>query len=231
MAFLDDDAVAEPGWLARARRSTSRDPTSLGVGGLTLPAWETSRPRWWPEEFDWVVGCTFVGRRPGPCANLPRGQCVLPARGVRRWRAGFRTHIGRPRRARARWAARRPSSASERADGGRVAVRLRADGRDPPPGPARPGTLRLLPVALLRRGPVQGPGHRSVGVRTGWPPSVPTRRVTAPGVPRGLRQALRGDPAGLAPRGGDRGGLRCDHGRVRRRARRSRERQAGGAAR
>jgi len=61
VAFLDDDAVADPDWVP-ALAEPYRDPAVLGVGGKILPAWEDGRrPRWWPEEFDWVVGCTYRG--------------------------------------------------------------------------------------------------------------------------------------------------------------------------
>jgi hypothetical protein len=93
VAFLDDDAVAEPGWVA-ALAGPFADPDVLGVGGLTLPAWATSRPRWWPEEFDWVVGCTFVGRDPGVVRNLLGGNASF-RRSLFHLAGGFPAHIGR----------------------------------------------------------------------------------------------------------------------------------------
>src|SRR4051794_6211045 len=60
VAFLDDDAVAEPDWLAQLVRPYD-DRRVLGVGGRILPAWVRQRPNWFPEEFAWVVGCTFPG--------------------------------------------------------------------------------------------------------------------------------------------------------------------------
>ncbi|MEZ0092657.1 glycosyltransferase family 2 protein [Streptacidiphilus sp. EB129] len=65
VAFLDDDAVAEPDWL-RWFADGYRDPAVQGVGGLTLPVWESGRrPRWYPEEFDWVHGATYRGMPTG----------------------------------------------------------------------------------------------------------------------------------------------------------------------
>lgn len=93
VAFLDDDAVAEAGWLA-ALAEPFADPDVLGVGGLTLPAWATVRPAWWPEEFDWVVGCTFVGRDPGPVRNLLGGNASF-RRELFDLVGGFPAHIGR----------------------------------------------------------------------------------------------------------------------------------------
>jgi GT2 family glycosyltransferase len=67
VAFLDDDAVAEPGWLDTLCRHYA-DPAVAGVGGGIVPVWE--RPAWFPEEFDWVVGCSYRGLEPGPVRNL-----------------------------------------------------------------------------------------------------------------------------------------------------------------
>lgn len=38
----------------------------MAVGGRTMPVWASGRrPAWFPEEFDWVVGCTYKGLPPG----------------------------------------------------------------------------------------------------------------------------------------------------------------------
>jgi glucosyl-dolichyl phosphate glucuronosyltransferase len=60
VAFIDDDAMADPGWL-EALVSAYDDPLVAGAGGAIRPLWETGRPAWWPPEFDWVVGCTYRG--------------------------------------------------------------------------------------------------------------------------------------------------------------------------
>jgi len=60
VAFLDDDAAAQPEWLASLAGSYA-DSSVLGVGGHIEPLWETARPGWFPEEFDWVIGCTYRG--------------------------------------------------------------------------------------------------------------------------------------------------------------------------
>ncbi len=60
VAFLDDDARAAPDWLHRLGRAY-QDPRVLGVGGAVVPEFERGRPSWLPEEFDWVVGCTYRG--------------------------------------------------------------------------------------------------------------------------------------------------------------------------
>jgi glycosyltransferase involved in cell wall biosynthesis len=60
VAFIDDDAWAEPGWLA-ALLAPYADPAVVGTGGAVLPVWAGHRPSWLPEEFDWVVGCSYRG--------------------------------------------------------------------------------------------------------------------------------------------------------------------------
>jgi glycosyltransferase involved in cell wall biosynthesis len=61
VVFMDDDAVSAAGWLDRMRRRYEEDALVMAVGGAVEPIWDSGRPRWFPEEFDWVVGCTFRG--------------------------------------------------------------------------------------------------------------------------------------------------------------------------
>jgi glycosyltransferase involved in cell wall biosynthesis len=61
VVFLDDDARAEPGWL-ETMLAPYDDESVLGVGGLVLPDWgSVPRPGWLPDEFLWVVGCSYRG--------------------------------------------------------------------------------------------------------------------------------------------------------------------------
>jgi cellulose synthase/poly-beta-1,6-N-acetylglucosamine synthase-like glycosyltransferase len=60
LAFLDDDARAEPDWLERLLEPY-RDPNVIAVGGAPVPEYEAPRPRWFPFEFDWVFGCVYRG--------------------------------------------------------------------------------------------------------------------------------------------------------------------------
>ncbi len=71
IAFLDDDAIAAPDWLEQLLAGYS-SPNVLGVGGAIEPHWQGVRPRWFPAEFDWVVGCTYLGmpREAAPVRNL-----------------------------------------------------------------------------------------------------------------------------------------------------------------
>ncbi|MER5573870.1 glycosyltransferase family 2 protein [Streptomyces massasporeus] len=80
IAFLDDDAVAEPDWLLHMASAYS-DPHVMAVGGRTVPAWASGhRPAWFPDEFDWIVGCAYRG--------LPTGR--TPVRNVLGGNSSFR---------------------------------------------------------------------------------------------------------------------------------------------
>jgi GT2 family glycosyltransferase len=60
VAFLDDDAVAAPDWIEQLLNGYT-NPSVIGVGGSIEPLWDEQRPRGFPPEFDWVVGCTYRG--------------------------------------------------------------------------------------------------------------------------------------------------------------------------
>lgn len=62
VAFLDDDAAPEPGWLA-GLVATFDDPTVLVAAGRVVPNWlgATKAPWWFPPEYLWIVGSTWRG--------------------------------------------------------------------------------------------------------------------------------------------------------------------------
>lgn len=95
IAFLDDDAVAEPDWLERLGRCC-QDPQVLGAGGIVEPLWSNKCPAWFPHEFYWVVGCTYQKPPDTPTAvrNLFAG-CMCLRRKVFEAVGGFRNEIGR----------------------------------------------------------------------------------------------------------------------------------------
>lgn len=62
VVFLDDDAIARSSWLEFIR-GTFRDESAQVVGTAVVPRWEgETAPRWFPEEFGWVVGCGYRGQ-------------------------------------------------------------------------------------------------------------------------------------------------------------------------
>jgi glycosyltransferase involved in cell wall biosynthesis len=61
IAFLDDDAVAEKDWLLYLT-APFENINVVAVGGKAVPLWlNGGRPTWFPEELDWIVGCTYRG--------------------------------------------------------------------------------------------------------------------------------------------------------------------------
>ncbi|MEO8285775.1 MAG: glycosyltransferase family 2 protein [Chloroflexota bacterium] len=94
VAFIDDDAIAAPDWLQWL--AASYNDKVLGVGGPVQPFWLEGRPSWFPEEFDWVVGCTFLGM-PETTTRVTKliGCNMSFRREVFAEVGGFRTDMGR----------------------------------------------------------------------------------------------------------------------------------------
>lgn len=71
IAFIDDDGIAAPDWLKNLY-APYKDPNVVGVGGSIDALWLDGRPRWFPVEFDWVVGCSYRGmpEAAAPVRNL-----------------------------------------------------------------------------------------------------------------------------------------------------------------
>jgi glycosyltransferase involved in cell wall biosynthesis len=60
LAFLDDDAIAEPDWLENLAACYT-NPDVAGTGGKIEPRWSEKCPSWFPNEFNWVIGCSYRG--------------------------------------------------------------------------------------------------------------------------------------------------------------------------
>ena len=71
IAFLDDDAVAVPGWTEAIRR-TFEDASVGAVTGPATPLWDEEPADWLPEEFYWVISCTAFAEfdRPADVRNV-----------------------------------------------------------------------------------------------------------------------------------------------------------------
>ncbi|MCZ7461232.1 glycosyltransferase family 2 protein [Streptomyces sp. WMMC940] len=203
VAFLDDDAVAEHDWLRRLAEGYD-DPRVMAVGGRTLPVWASGRrPAWFPEEFDWVVGCTYRGLPPGRVrvrnvlgGNASFRRTAFDAAG------GFATGIGRD-------GDRRPLGCEET----ELCIRL---GRALPDAvlliddravihhrvPAQRERFRYFRTRTYAEGLSKALVSHSVGSGKGLETERRyTTRVLPAGVVRGLRDALLGRPGGAGRAG------------------------------
>jgi GT2 family glycosyltransferase len=94
IVFIDDDAVAHDGWLARLL-SAFADPGVIGAGGHARPLWAQPPPSWFPPEFLWVVGCSYTGQIETGTVRNPLG-CNMAFRAKVFGTAGmFNPAIGR----------------------------------------------------------------------------------------------------------------------------------------
>ena len=61
IAFLDDDAIAEPDWIEELLRGYEYTD-AIAVGGRMVPEWVAGKPTFLPEEFYWLVGANYERR-------------------------------------------------------------------------------------------------------------------------------------------------------------------------
>lgn len=197
IVFLDDDAVPADGWLDRLL-ANYYDPEVMGVGGGADPVWPDERPRWFPAEFEWVVGCSWTGlpQEVSPIRNLI-GCNMSFRREAFDVAGGFREDIGR--------VGTRPLGCEET----ELCIRLRQ---------RRPATTLLYDPAARVNHRVSPDRTRwryfasrcyseglskalvtdSVGSRDGLAAErAHTLKVLPRGVWRGVTDVGRGDPAGL----------------------------------
>jgi glycosyltransferase involved in cell wall biosynthesis len=78
IAFLDDDARSSANWLEALLGHFTRKDV-VGVGGRIDPLWVTSRPRWFPVEFGWTVGFSYLGmpEKAAPVRNVWSGNMAI----------------------------------------------------------------------------------------------------------------------------------------------------------
>lgn len=60
VAFIDDDAEADSHWIETILENFKKEDV-LVVGGIVKPLWPDKRPIWFPEELNWIIGCTYKG--------------------------------------------------------------------------------------------------------------------------------------------------------------------------
>jgi GT2 family glycosyltransferase len=201
VAFLDDDAAAEPGWLA-ALAAPYVDAHVAAVGGWAEPEWDAGRPAWFPEEFAWVVGCSYRGLPIGDADVRNMLGCNMSFRraallGI----GGFDARLGRVRD--------HPVGAEETelcirlrqaAPGSRIVHRPAA--RVVHHVPASRGRWAYFRARCQAEGWSKALLSRIVGAGDGLASERRHVLVTLPlGVLRGLGDAIRGDRGGLGRSG------------------------------
>jgi GT2 family glycosyltransferase len=94
-AFLDDDETAHPDWLDELAGPFA-DPRVIGTGGRYIPSWQEAKPDWFPEEFAWVVGGSYLGlpTEVARVRNVWSGNMAVRT-DVFREVGGFRTDFGK----------------------------------------------------------------------------------------------------------------------------------------
>lgn len=96
VAFLDDDAAADPDWLMHLVEALDL-PDVVGVGGRATPSWpDTTGAGPFPDELLWIVGCSYAGlpTEAGDVRNVI-GSSMAFRRDVLLAAGGFRSGIGR----------------------------------------------------------------------------------------------------------------------------------------
>jgi glucosyl-dolichyl phosphate glucuronosyltransferase len=61
IAFFDDDATAEPGWLTALTDVFRREPDAGAAGGPIIVGWPTQRPNWMPASCEGYFGHCYYG--------------------------------------------------------------------------------------------------------------------------------------------------------------------------
>ena len=207
VAFLDDDAAADPGWLEQLA-AAYEDPSVMAVGGSIAPAWTIGRPKWFPYEFDWVNGCSYIGLplKRCPVRNLI-GCNMSVRRSVLEKTGGFRTGLGR--------------NGNNAAGCEETEFFIRAKSRFPNQAILYEPRARVrhhVPPArctwkhFLGRCRAEGKSKARMARLTGPDPALSQERQFAfktlpEGVMRNLGEALKGDLSGLARAGAIMAGL------------------------
>jgi glycosyltransferase involved in cell wall biosynthesis len=198
VGFLDDDAAAAPDWVERML-SSYEDDDVVGVGGWVTPDWRAARPAWFPDEFLWVLGCSYTGLPRGRTqirnpigANMSFRRAVFEAVG------GFDTGTGRIGKDAAGCEETEFSiRAAEGLPGARIVLEPAARCRHAVPAD------RLTRGYFRRRCIAEGRSKAVVSRLAGSRAALASeraylRRTLPAGILRGLRDALTGDASGAA---------------------------------
>jgi glycosyltransferase involved in cell wall biosynthesis len=197
VAFLDDDALPRADWLAKLVEPYD-DPSVVATDARCIPAWPGPRPRWFPAEFDWVVGCSYRGL-PQTISEVrnPIGAAMSIRRTALEIAGPFREDIGR--------IGKKPIGCEETELAIRITQRIPGSRILHVPDAQVSHTVTVERERLayfINRCHAEGLSKTlvtgSVGTGDGLASELRYTTRTLPlGVIRGIRDALRGDLAGL----------------------------------
>lgn len=195
IAFLDDDAVPRPGWLEQLTAPFA-DPEVIGAGGVAAPAWAGQPPAWLPEEFLWVVGCSYRGLPEAPAEiRNPIGANMAFRRSAISRAGGFTNGIGRIGRTPLGCEETEFAIRAARMTGGRIVQEPAATVDH------LVTTDRARPRYFFHRCWAEGISKAAISKLAGNGAATAserdyTRRTLPAGVVAGLRDGFRGDHAG-----------------------------------
>lgn len=208
VAFIDDDARAEPDWLEQLGGCFT-ETDIVGVGGALSPTWQGPEAAWMPPEFYWVIGCSYTGLPDelSPVRN-PIGANMAVRASVLRAVGGFREGVEEdaPRSLRSRGVVRAAGNIPDDTD---FAIRVKQHLPDavwlyqPQARVFHAVTPERASLGyFLRRSYEEGVGKANLARYVGADQGLSSERrylaaVLPRGVLRGLRQGLSGDLNGL----------------------------------
>jgi glucosyl-dolichyl phosphate glucuronosyltransferase len=76
VAFVDDDCLLEPDWIAALEAAAARHPEAGGIGGKVIPDWGRLAPRWL-ENNGWLFARQDHGEEEQPVESLVGAGLVL----------------------------------------------------------------------------------------------------------------------------------------------------------
>jgi len=95
VALIDDDAVADPDWIAELV-SVYEEQDAIAVGGRMVADWVAGKPEFLPEEFYWLIGVTHKGfAEDGEEVRNTFGSNISFKRSVLKELGGFEPAVGR----------------------------------------------------------------------------------------------------------------------------------------
>ena len=94
VAFIDDDALPEPDWLAQLVQPLEEDARTMATSGWVVPA-GGNVPAWYPKELYWVFGCSWTGLEGRDELRNPLGASMAWRREVLTAIGGFTPAMGR----------------------------------------------------------------------------------------------------------------------------------------